>query len=239
MQPSDFLAPFGRGSGSPRLPAYLAAGACSWPRRACPSGRAARSETDHRPSAAPDSHEERQGTSRVTGPSSSCAPWSNTPPDMSSPCPTSLEKIWRGHRRFQEQRDPQHPGRENFRGRNPTAHTARVPDASPVPLPTPSQGSLPAQAGSPLAGRDSHPLDDESKFQGVIAFLPFPSTSIAWSHPCIFPSMRRPTVSSEVSLLLFLPSDRRGGRESMNRVLRKLPPGFHSHSSRARVGAGA
>ena len=41
--------------------------------------------------------------------------------------------------------------------------------ASPAPLPRPSQGSLPARAGSPLAGRVSHPLDDESKFHGVIA----------------------------------------------------------------------
>jgi hypothetical protein len=36
--------------------------------------------------------------------------------------------------------------------------------ASPVPLPEPSQGSLPAWAGSPLAGRNSHPLDDERSF---------------------------------------------------------------------------
>ena len=46
--------------------------------------------------------------------------------------------------------------------------------ASPTPLPGPSQGSLPARAGSPLAGRDSHPLDDRSKFHGVIAIPPFP-----------------------------------------------------------------
>ena len=46
--------------------------------------------------------------------------------------------------------------------------------ASPASLPRPSQGSLPARAGSPLAGRDSHPLDDKSKFHGVIAFPPIP-----------------------------------------------------------------
>jgi hypothetical protein len=45
--------------------------------------------------------------------------------------------------------------------------------ASPIPLPRPSQGSLPARAGSPLAGRDLHPLDSESKFHEVIA-PPFP-----------------------------------------------------------------
>jgi hypothetical protein len=31
-------------------------------------------------------------------------------------------------------------------------------------LPRPSPGSLPARAGSPLAGRDSHPLDDKRNF---------------------------------------------------------------------------
>ncbi len=36
--------------------------------------------------------------------------------------------------------------------------------ASPASLPRPSQGSLPARAGSPLAGRDSHPLDDKRSF---------------------------------------------------------------------------
>ena len=46
--------------------------------------------------------------------------------------------------------------------------------ASPIRLPVPSQGSLPAWTGSPLAGRDSHPLDDESKFHGVIASPPIP-----------------------------------------------------------------
>ena len=54
--------------------------------------------------------------------------------------------------------------------------------ASPISLPRPSQGSLPARAGSPLAGRDSHPLDDDSKFHEAIAALHSPSTSRAWSH---------------------------------------------------------
>ena len=36
--------------------------------------------------------------------------------------------------------------------------------ASPASLPRPSQGSLPARAGSPLAGRVSHPLDDKRSF---------------------------------------------------------------------------
>jgi hypothetical protein len=36
--------------------------------------------------------------------------------------------------------------------------------ASPIPLPRPSQGSLPARAGSPLAGQDSHLQDDKRDF---------------------------------------------------------------------------
>jgi len=37
--------------------------------------------------------------------------------------------------------------------------------ASPDSSPRPSQGSLPARTGSPLAGRDSHPLDDKRNFK--------------------------------------------------------------------------
>jgi hypothetical protein len=36
--------------------------------------------------------------------------------------------------------------------------------ASPASFRGPSQGSLPARAGGPLAGRDAHPLDDEQNF---------------------------------------------------------------------------
>jgi len=36
--------------------------------------------------------------------------------------------------------------------------------ASPTALPRPSQGALPARAGLPLAGRDSHPLDNTRRF---------------------------------------------------------------------------
>ncbi len=54
--------------------------------------------------------------------------------------------------------------------------------ASPIPLPRPSQGSLPARAGSPLAGRDSHPRDDERNFMESSQFLQSQPTSRAWSH---------------------------------------------------------
>jgi hypothetical protein len=39
--------------------------------------------------------------------------------------------------------------------------------ASPAVSPRPAQGWLPARAGSPLAGRDSHPLDNEQSFMEV------------------------------------------------------------------------
>jgi hypothetical protein len=53
--------------------------------------------------------------------------------------------------------------------------------ASPTSLPRPSQGSLPARAGSPLAGWVSHPLDDKRSFMKS-SHLHSPSTSRAWSH---------------------------------------------------------
>jgi hypothetical protein len=54
--------------------------------------------------------------------------------------------------------------------------------ASPIPFPRPSQGSLPARAGSPLTGRVSHPLDDERNFMESSQVLQSQSTSRAWSH---------------------------------------------------------
>jgi hypothetical protein len=46
--------------------------------------------------------------------------------------------------------------------------------ASLISLPRPSQGSLPARAGSPLAGQVSHLQDNRSKFHGVITIPPIP-----------------------------------------------------------------
>ena len=49
--------------------------------------------------------------------------------------------------------------------------------ASPIALPRPSQGSLPARAGSPLAGRDLHPLDNKRNFMETSQSLQSQSTS--------------------------------------------------------------
>ncbi len=54
--------------------------------------------------------------------------------------------------------------------------------ASPVPLPAPSQGSLPARAASPLAGRDLHPQDDERSFMEA-SHPPF-----LFDQPCLVAS---------------------------------------------------
>ncbi len=54
--------------------------------------------------------------------------------------------------------------------------------ASPIPLPRPSQGSLPARAGSPLAGQVSHLRDNKRNFMETSQLLQSQSTSRAWSH---------------------------------------------------------
>jgi hypothetical protein len=101
----------------------------------------------------------------VPGPSSSCVPWSNTPPGVTCCSPSGAAATMAF-------------GRDDSLGtRNDLLFVAASPRptcsrayASPTASPPPSQGSLPTWAGSPLAGRDSHPLDDERNF-------------IASSHP--------------------------------------------------------
>ena len=172
MQPSDFLAPFGRGFGSP----------CQWPTsmqelvlagRACPCGRAARRR-------------------RVTG-----SPQHRVPSRRSEDLPGSWAVLFVRavveHPAGYDSSLPL-PLFEEIHGRavvafrkfsplgirNGIASEAAVPRltrsrayASPAPLPGPSQGSLPARAGSPLAGRVSHPPDDERSFMES-SHPPFP-----------------------------------------------------------------
>ncbi len=64
--------------------------------------------------------------------------------------------------------------------------------ASPIPLPRPSQGSLPARAGSPLAGQDSHLQDDKRNFMESSQTLQSQSTSSAWPHYPSYPHPIRP-----------------------------------------------
>ncbi len=110
-------------------------------------------------------------------------PWCNTPPDSTPPRPNfSLEKIY-GETviAFTQNR--------TLGIRNEIAFEATYPRptrscayASPISLPRPSQGSLPARAGSPQAGRDLHLLDGKRNFMESSQTLQSQSTSRAWSH---------------------------------------------------------
>src|SRR5262245_52229623 len=58
--------------------------------------------------------------------------------------------------------------------------------ASPIPLRRPSQGVLPARAGSPLTGRVLHPLDDEQSFMKAShPPIPFDQQSLVALH-CLY-----------------------------------------------------
>jgi len=117
------------------------------------------SETAHRLSARPGWVEERRGPPRFRGrPLPPCQGRTprrmahSSPPTRRSPCGLPVNQ------------DPGPPGRIEVSG-PPAPWPARSPaSASPRPFLAPSQGWLPARAGSPLAGRDSHPLDDRQHF---------------------------------------------------------------------------
>src|SRR4030095_14807246 len=121
----------------------------------------------------------RRKASQVPGASSSYVPWSNTPPDTCLSSPT----LRRGRCGLQVNQHPGHPGRLEVSGPHAPWPTRLHAYASPGAFLAPAQGWLPARAGSPLAGRVLHPLDDERSFMKVSS-LHSPSTSIAWSH-CI------------------------------------------------------
>jgi hypothetical protein len=142
--------------------AYLAAGACSMPMG--PTTRAPANMScvgDGSPVLRdPGMGRGEARASQVPGPSSSSVPWSNTPPDTIPSSPThagvavACEVI----------QPSRHPGRLEVSGPHPPWPARSPVDASPRPFLTPSQGVLPARAGSPLAGQDSHLLDDTQSF---------------------------------------------------------------------------
>jgi hypothetical protein len=98
--------------------------------------------------------------SQVTGPSSSYVPWSNTPPDTIPSSPTHAGVAVA----FEVIQHSRHPGRLEVSGPHTPWPARSHVYASPRPFLTPSQGLLPARAGSPLAGQDSHLLDDTQSF---------------------------------------------------------------------------
>ena len=70
----------------------------------------------------------------------------------------------RGRYGLQVIQHPGHPGRVEVSGPHAPWPTRSHAYASPRPFLAPSQGLLPARAGSPLAGQDSHLLDDTQSF---------------------------------------------------------------------------
>ena len=103
--------------------------------------------------------------SRVTGPSSSGVPWCNTPPDSTLPRPYFSLRRSTDRSSSPSRKTERSASGTNivFEATHPRPTRSRA-YASPASLPRPSPGSLPARAGSPLAGRDPHPLNDERNF---------------------------------------------------------------------------
>ena len=122
--------------------------------------------------------------SQVPGPSSSCVPWSKTPPGATAPRPLSVRSPSSSSKAI-----PWTPGNLIISWLFHPRPTRSRTYASPNPLPSPAQGSLPARAGSPLAGRVSHPQDDK---QG---FMKSSHTPFLLDQPCL--------VALPISLLHF------------------------------------
>ena len=175
MQPSDSLAPFGRRSGLPSPTAYLGAQGLFFAAAPVPTQTRATSETLL--PRLPVSRLSPQGETRVSqvpGPSSSCVPWSSTPPGATAPRPLSVRLP-----SSSGELKPWTPGKLPISWLHNPRPTRSRTYASPNPLPSPAQGSLPARAGSPLAGRVSHPLDDK---QG---FMKSSHTPLLLDQPCL------------------------------------------------------
>ena len=177
MQPSDALppsatAPVPLARGLPRCRRLFCA---RWPTTRAPAN--ASCVGDHSPAlrkAGMGRGEAR--ASQVPGPSSSCVPWSNTPPDT---LPSSPKKLSPGMVvAFRENRTLGIREGRGFGAAFPWP-TCSHAYASPTPFLRPSPGSLPAWAGSPLARRALHPLDDAQSFMKA---SPPP---IPFDQPCL------------------------------------------------------
>ena len=114
--------------------------------------------------------------SQVPGPSSSCVPWSKTPPGACHPSP--CHRIGTTAFAFRQFNTLGTRYVIDFEATLPRPTRSRA-YASPVVSPRPSQGSLPARAGSPLAGRVSHPRDD------VRSFMESSHPPFLFDQPCL------------------------------------------------------
>jgi len=82
---------------------------------------------------------------------------------------------------LQVQQDPRLREDLEVSGRMPHGPHVRTPTPRPTTFLGSSQGLLPAQAGSPLAGRVLHPLDDKRSFMKLSPFTPL-RPALPWSH---------------------------------------------------------
>ena len=145
MQPSDSLVPVGRRSGRPSQNGLPRCGGLVLHRRTGAS--ADRYNAGDTSTPAPHKPALSRGETRVSqvpGPSSSCVPWSTTPPGATTPRPFSVWSLlpsgdlipWA----------PENIFLSGLHGPRPT-HSRTY--ASPSPLPSPAQGSLPAGRAHP------------------------------------------------------------------------------------------
>ena len=133
-------APIGHGSSSPcRWPTSLRALLlCLCGRRHVRSPTCRASETGHRLSAQPGFRRGEARASQVTGPSSSCVPWSNTPPDTLPSSPTHAGVVVA----FEIIQHSRHPGRLEVSGpqsHGPHAHPAACGPSRQAPRDSLSQ----------------------------------------------------------------------------------------------------
>ena len=177
MQPSDSPAPFSRDSGSPcpRPTSMRALVLCHCGRRHVRPSTCRASETGHRLSAQPAGVKARRGPPRCLGRPLRACPSRTPRRRRASPCPHAR----RGRGCLQGKQHPGPPGRLSVSGPQSPWPTRSYASASPTPLPRPSQGLLPARAGSPFAGRASHPLDDEQ------SFMKASQPPIPFDQPCL------------------------------------------------------
>ena len=177
MQPSDSLAPFGRRSGHPSPAAYLGAEVLFFTAAPVPPPTGATPETFlPRLPASRLSTRGKTRVSQVPGPSSSCVPWSTTPPGATTPRP-SLGEVAVAFRRVNTLGTRKHV---SFVATYPRPTRSRA-YASPNPLPSPAPGSLPAGRAHPSPG-GFRTRWMTNKVSWGHRILHSPLTSLAWSH---------------------------------------------------------
>ena len=148
MQPSDSLVPVGRRSGRPSQNGLPRCGGLVLHRRTGAS--ADRYNAGDTSTPAPHKPALSRGETRVSqvpGPSSSCVPWSTTPPGATTPRPLSGGSLLPSGCLT-----PWAPGKQiPFVATYPRPTRSRA-YASPDPLPVPAQGSLPTGRAHPWPG---------------------------------------------------------------------------------------